>query len=110
MKIPAEAFIRDCMVAVNRAVEICVGNLSNMVRDKNATALPVNVRSAAAIVPNSGVQIKKFPDIKDADKKPTMPLASMFGPSIAEDTLSSRAPMRTPESSPDVLPYRIPIK
>ena len=110
MKIPAEAFIRDCMVAVNRAVKIFVGNLSNMVRDKNATALPVNVRRAAAIVPNNGVQIKKFPDIKDADKRPTMPLASMFGPIIAEDKLSSSAPMRIPESSPDVLPYRMPIK
>ena len=110
MKIPAEAFIRDCMVAVNRAVEICVGNLSNRVKDKNAIVLPVNVRSAAAIVPNNGVQIKMVPDIKDADKRPTMPFESMFGPSIAEDKLSSRAPMRTPESSPLVPPYRIPIK
>ncbi len=110
MKIPAEAFIRDCMVAVNRAVEICVGNLSNSVKDKKATVLPVNVRSAAAIVPNNGVQINKFPDIKDADKRPTTPLASMFGPSIAEDKLSSRVPMKTPASSPLVPPYRIPIK
>ena len=104
MKIPADAFIRDCMVAVNSAVEIFVGNLSNRAKDKNATVLPVNVRSAAAIVPNKGVQIRKLPDIKDADKRPTMPLASMFGPSIAEDKLSSRAPMRTPKSSPEVLP------
>ena len=110
MKIPAEAFIRDCMVVVNSAVEICVGNLSNKDKEINATALPAKVRSAAAIVPNNGVQIKKFPDIKEADKKPTIPLASMFGPSIAEDKLSSIAPMRTPESSPEVLPYRIPIK
>ena len=110
MKIPAEAFIRDCMVVVKRAVEICVGNLSNRVKDKKATVPPVNVRRAAAIVPNNGVQIKKFPDIKEADKRPTMPFASMFGPSIVEDRLSSSAPMRTPPSSPLVPPYRIPIK
>ena len=110
MNIPAEAFIRDCMVVVNRAVEIFAGNLSNRVKDKNAIELPENVRRAAAIVPNNGVQIKMFPDIKDADSRPTMPLESMLGPSIAEDKLSSRAPMRTPESRPDVLPYRIPIK
>lgn len=110
IKIPAEAFIRDCRVVVNSAVERCVGNLSNKVKDKKATVLPVNVRSATAIVPNNGVQIKKFPDIKDADERPTIPLASMFGPSIAEDRPSSRAPMRIPESSPFAPPYRIPIK
>lgn len=110
MKIPAEAFIRDCMVVVNRAVAGCVGGLSKRDKDKNTTVLPVNVRNAAATVPNNGVQLRKFPDIKDADKRPTIPLASMFGPSIAEDRLSSRAPMRTPDSSPDVPPYRIPIK
>lgn len=104
MKVPAEAFIRDCMVVVNRAVEICAGNLSKSVKDKKATALPVNVRRAAAIVPNNGVQIKKFPEIKDADKRPTMPLPNMFGPSIVEDKLSSIAPIRAPVSSPLVPP------
>jgi len=98
------------MVAVNKAVAGCVGSLSKRVNDKNATVLPVKVRNAAAIVPKKGVQIKKFPDRKAAERSPTIPLASMFGPSIAEDKLSSRAPMRTPESSPLVPPYRIPIK
>lgn len=110
MKIPAGAFITDCMVVVNNAVEGCDGGLSKRVKDRNTTVLSAQVRTATAIVPNKGVQIKKFPDIKDADRNPTMPLASMFGPSIAEDKLSSSAPMRTPDSSPGVLPYRIPIK
>ena len=110
MNIPAGAFIRVCMVAVNKAVEGCAGNLSKRVKDKKTTALSVNVRTAAAIVPDKGVQIKKFPDINDAERKPTSPLASMFGPSIPEDKLSSRAPMRTPDTSPWVLPWLIPIK
>ena len=100
MNIPAGAFIRVCMVAVNKAVEGCAGNLSKRVKDKKTTALSVNVRTAAAIVPDKGVQIKKFPDINDAERKPTSPLASMFGPSIPEDKLSSKAPMRTPDTSP----------
>lgn len=104
INIPAGAFIRDCMVAIKRAVAGCVGSLSKRDRDKNTMVLPVNVSNAAAIVPNTGVQIKKLPDIKDADRKPTVPFASMFGPSIDEDRLSSSAPMRTPDNSPVVLP------
>lgn len=110
MKIPAGAFIRDCMVAVNKAAEGCAGNLSKRVRDKKTTALLANVRSAVAIVPDKGVQIKKFPDMNDAEKKPISPLASMFGPSIPVDKLSSRAPISPPDSSPWVRPWRIPIK
>ena len=110
MKIPAGAFIRDCMTDVKTAVESRVGILSKREKDKNVTALSANVSNAAAITPRSGVQIKKLPDMKDAERKPTIPLASMFGPSIDEDRLSSRAPMRTPKNRPFVLPYRIPIK
>ena len=110
MKIPAGALIRDCMVVVNRAAEGCVGNLSKRVRDKKTTTLSAKVRSATAIVPDKGVQIRKFPDINDAEKNPTSPLASMFGPSIPEDRLSSRAPMRTPDTRPWLLPWCIPIK
>ena len=110
MNIPAGAFIRVCMVAVNKAVEGRAGNLSKRVKDKKTTALSVKFRSATAIVPDKGVQIKKLPDINDAERKPTSPLARMFGPSIPEDKLSSSAPMRTPDTSPWVLPWRIPIK
>ena len=110
MKIPAGAFIRDCMTEIKKAVERRAGILSKRDKDINTTALSANVRKAAAIKPRTGVQINKFPDMKDAERKPTIPLASMFGPSIAEDRLSSRAPRRTPKNRPFALPYRIPIK
>jgi len=48
-------------------------------QDKKTTTLSAKVRSATAIVPDKGVQIRKFPDINDAEKNPTSPLASMFG-------------------------------
>lgn len=110
MNIPAGAFSRDCMVDVKKAVERRAGTLSKRDNERNTTELSANVRIAAAIIPRTGVQTRKFPVMKDAEKKPTIPLASMFGPSMADDKLSSRAPMRTPRSRPFVLPYRMPIK
>ena len=104
MKIPAGAFSRDCMVDVNKAVEGCVGNLSNRDKDKKPTALSVKVSTAAAKIPNNGVHIKIFPEMKDAEKKPTSAFERIFGPSSDADRLSSRAPMSTPDSSPFVLP------
>ena len=110
MKVPAKAFRRDCMVVINKAVEIFVGSLSKRAKEKKVTVLHAKVRSAAAMAPSNGVHIRTFPEMKEADKKPTRPLASMFGPRIDEARLSSSAPMMTPENRPYVLPYRIPIK
>ena len=96
------------MKVTKKAAKGSAGSLSNIPIDKNTIELSVIVRSATAAIPKKGVHLRKPLDIKEDENNPISPFPSMFGPSIDEDIMSSRVPMKTPVNMPFVSPYLIP--